>query len=303
MRRHAWYADRLPRSDLRAYLALVSVCIFWGTTYVAIRIALESVPPFWLVASRFLISGGLMCGFLWWRGEPFPTGRDAWWTALYGVMILGIGNGALTLSETYIASGLAGLFITLSPFWMISIEAILPGGEKIHVPTLAGMMVGLAGTAFLVSRGLANSAFGSSVIKGFFVLQCGMACWSFGSIAQRRLKLRQSPVAAGALHQIAAGLAFLPVALLTPSEPVRWTWHGAGAVLYLVVFGSILGYTSYAYALSHLPVAVVSIHNYVNCAVAVLLGWLIYREPFGLREVAAMLVIFSGVAIVKKTSS
>lgn len=279
------------------------MCVVWGTTYLAIRIALESIPPFWLVSSRFLISGSLMCAFLWWRGDRFPRGRDAWMTALYGVLILGIGNGALTLSETYIASGLAGLFITLSPFWMISIEAMLPGGEKIHVPTLLGMMVGLSGTVFLVSRGLTNNAFGSNVVRGFFVLQLGMVCWSFGSIAQRRLKLRCSPIAAGALHQMAAGIAFLPVAFLTPSEPIRWTAHGVGALVYLVVFGSILGYTSYAYALSHLPVAVVSIHNYVNCAVGVFLGWLVYREPFGMREVAAMLVIFGGVGIVKKTSS
>jgi drug/metabolite transporter (DMT)-like permease len=129
-----------------------------------------------------------------------------------------------------------------------------------------------------------------------------MANWSLGSILQRRIKLRENPIVAGAIHQLAAGLVFLPLALIVPQHEIAWSVRGVSALLYLVVFGSIVGYTSYAYALSTLPVAVVSLHTYVNSVVAVLLGWLVYREQFGFREAAAMAIIFTGVAVVKRTA-
>ncbi len=291
------------REQFLAYLALASVCVFWGTTYLAIRMALEAIPPLWLVSGRFLLSGGIATAVVWWRREWIPPGRDLWRSALYGVLILGVGNGALTFSELYIASGLAGLFITFSPFWMVGIEALLPGGERLHGPTLAGMLVGLAGAVLLLSPALSGDTHAQSLLTGFLILQAGMASWSFGSIAQRRLPSAGSPLAVGALHQLAAGLAFLPPALLGPPPPLLWDPRAYGALLYLVFFGSIIGYTSYSYALRHLPVALVSIHNYVNCVVAVALGWLFYREPFGMREALAMGVIFAGVAIVKRSAA
>jgi drug/metabolite transporter (DMT)-like permease len=129
-----------------------------------------------------------------------------------------------------------------------------------------------------------------------------MASWSFGSIFQKRQELKAHPIVVGAIHQLAAGLAFLPLALLVPEHPIAWSWRGAGALLYLVTFGSIVGYSSYAYALDKLPVAVVSVYPYINSIVAVALGWLIYREPFGFVEALAMIIIFVGVAVVKRNS-
>jgi drug/metabolite transporter (DMT)-like permease len=158
-------------------------------------------------------------------------------------------------------------------------------------------VVGFAGTALLflpVSSGVTHG-----VVIGFLVLQVGMIGWCLGSIYQKRQPTRAHPIVTGAVQQLASSLVFVPIALLTPHPPIIWKARAAWAVLYLVVFGSLVGYSAYAYAIARLPVAIVSIYPYVNSMVAVALGWLFYREPFGARERFAMVVIFAGVAIVK----
>ncbi|MDQ6704496.1 MAG: EamA family transporter, partial [Acidobacteriota bacterium] len=131
----------------KAYLALAAVCFFWGTTYLGIRIALEAFPPAVLVSTRFLISGGIMVAVSLRRGAHLPRGRELAMASLCGVLILGIGNGALAYSELLIPSGLASLFITISPFWLIGIEALIAGGAPLHGPTILGMIAGFSGTA------------------------------------------------------------------------------------------------------------------------------------------------------------
>ena len=264
--------------------------------------ALESFPPLALVAIRFTLSGSLMLAVAGWRGSLLPRGRDLRNACISGVLILGIGNGALVFAELRIPSGLAGLFITISPFWLVGIEALLPGGERLHWPTIFGMLVGLCGATLLVAPDVMGHALSRNTLAGFLILQLGMSSWSLGSIFQKRQEMKAHPIVVGAIHQLAAGLACLPLALLLPEHPIAWSLRGAAAVLYLVVFGSIVGYSSYAYALDKLPVAVVSVYPYINSIVAVGLGWLFYREPFGWIEAVAMIVIFAGVALVKRNS-
>jgi drug/metabolite transporter (DMT)-like permease len=280
-------------------VALVCVCFFWGTTYLAIRMALESFPPLMLVSTRYVLSGSIMLGFALARGIHIPRGRELRIACVSGLMILGIGNGTLVYSEVLIASGMAGLILTISPFWMVGVEALLPGGERLHPPTVLGMVVGLAGAALLFTPDLKTHSIPQGLFIGFLLLQLGMAGWSFGSIYQRRNAGKAHPVIAGAVQQLAAGIALAPAALIVSEHPVHWSCRGVGAILYLVFFGSIVGYSAYAYALDRLPVAIVSVYPYVNAVVAVALGWLFYREPFGVRETAAMMVIFAGVAVVK----
>ena len=287
----------------RAYAALVSVCFFWGTTYLSIRMALESIEPMTLVAARFILSGGILLIACRLMGAELPRGRELAQNAFNGVAILGVGNGCLVLAETWIPSGLAALIITVSPFWMVGLNAVMPPRERLHGPTLFGMAIGLAGAALLVGPGaMAGGAAGGAIIQGFIVLQIGCFFWTFGSLLQRRQQNRAHPIVAGGVQQLAAGLAFLPMALVQ-GIPHPVSGRSLGALLYLVVFGSIVGYSSYIYALDRLPVAIVSIYNYVNPVVAVLLGWLFYRETFGLREAIAMVVIFIGVAVVRRIDS
>ena len=261
--------------------------------------ALESFPPLLLVCARFVISGWLMLSAIVLRGGKLPRGRDLRAACLSGVLVLGIGNGALVFAEVWVPSGLACLIITCSPFWMVGAEALLPGGEPLHLPTILGMLVGLGGAALLFMPDVHTHTFHAGLLSGFLVLQLGMSGWAFGSIYQRRQMSASHSIVIGAVQQLAAGLSFLPFVLLVHEHPVHWSLRGVGALLYLVTFGSIVGYSAYIYALDRLPVAIASVYPYVNSVVAVTLGWLFYREPFGAREAAAMAIIFTGVALVK----
>lgn len=282
-----------------AYLAFASVCFFWGTTYLGIRVALESLPPLLLVSVRFLLSGGILLLALRIAGIALPRGKDLYWTGLFGLLVLGVGNSMLTFSEQLIPSSLASLFIAMSPIWMVGIEAAFPGGEKLTVGTAAGMAMGILGAGLLVGPDVFSQGLSGNVVRGFLLLQIGSISWGLGSILQKRHKTEMHPVASAAVQQFAAGLAFLPAALLERA-PVTWDVKGIGALLYLTVFGSIVGYTSYVIALGRLPISIVSLYTYINPVVAAALGSLFYREPFGRQEVIAMLVIFLGVAIVKR---
>jgi drug/metabolite transporter (DMT)-like permease len=286
----------------KAYLAVAAVCFFWGTTYLAIRMALETFPPIMLVSVRYTISGLLTLGFALAKGVYLPRGRELAIASFSGVLVLGVGNGALSVSETMIASGLAGLIMTTQPFWMVGFEALLPGGERLHAPTIGSMVLGLAGTCLLVTPDLGPNAVNHNLLTGFLVLQIAMAGWCFGSIYQRRKSGMAHPIVAGGVQQLAAGLVLAPLALAIEREPLDWSARGVGAMFYLVIFGSLVGYSAYVYAMDRLPVAVVSIYPYINAIVAVGLGWFFYREPFGRREALAMAVIFASVALVKRYS-
>jgi drug/metabolite transporter (DMT)-like permease len=286
----------------KAYLALVAICFFWGTTYLGIRIGLESFPPFTMVSARFVLSGTLMLAGALAARARLPRGRELLVTALNGVLILGVGNSCLTIAELWIPSGLAALIITVAPLWMVGTDALLPGGERLRAATIAGILVGGAGAVLLVAPRGIGQAGGTHLWAAFFLLQLANFSWSFGSIRQRRMKGRAHPIVSGAVQQLAAGLACLPFTLMERGQPIQWTLRGTGAVLYLVVFGSIVGYSAYVYALDKLPVALVSIYTYFNPIVAVFLGWLFYREPFGGVDAAGMAVVFLGVAVVKRSS-
>jgi drug/metabolite transporter (DMT)-like permease len=288
--------------QFNAYFALACVCVFWGTTYLGIRMALESFPPLTLVSLRYLASGTIMLIGAKITGAHLPRGKELRETALFGVIALGIGNGCLAFAEQWIPSGLAALFVTTSPFWLVGVEALSPGGERLHLPTIAGMLVGLGGVATLVAPAAMNLSLHSSTLGAFLLLQIGCAGWSIGSILQRRQPSRAHPFVSGAVQQLATGLLYAVPALIR-HEPVHWNGRGVLAIIYLMTFGSVVGYSAYLYALDRLPVAVISIYNYINPLVAVFLGWLFYREGFGMREGIAMLIIFAGVWIVKHNSA
>ncbi len=266
--------------------------------------ALESFPPLALVAIRFTVAGAVLLAAVILKGARLPRGRELWTVALTGVVLLGGSNTFLVISETWIPSGLAALFITISPFWLVGMEALMPGGDRLHRPTILGMLVGLGGTALLVVRPAPGEGFGTGalVVYGFLILQVANGCWALGSIYYRRQQTKAHPIVNGAVQMLAAGLVLAVAALVVPEHRIVPTFRGVAGLVYLIIFGSIVGYSSYIYALSRLRVAVVSIYPYVNTVVAVFLGWLFYREPFGAREIVAMIIIFAGVAAVKRAS-
>src|SRR5689334_6066671 len=188
--------------------------------------ALETFPPLMLVCIRYIISGGLIVGFARVRGMHLPRGRELATACFSGLLTLGIGNGALVFAELLIPSGMAGLIITISPFWMVGVEALLPGGEKLHAPTIGGMAVGLAGASLLFLQDLGSHAVDPKVLSGFLLLQVGMAGWSFGSILQRRFQGKAHSIVAGGVQQLAAGLLLLPLVLAIPQGTPHWSVRG-----------------------------------------------------------------------------
>ena len=284
------------------------VCFFWGTTYLGIRIALDSFSPALLVCLRNLISGAITLSVAAMIGAQFPRGRDLWITAGYGLMIVGVGNGTLAVVEQWIPTGLSSLFVTTAPFWFVGIDALLPGGKKLHGPTIRGLLLGFAGVFLLIApdawAAVTQHTFtsGGAVVVAFLLLQVSGASWSLGSLLQRNRRLPAHPFVIGGVQQLSTGLTLLlPSLFQLPSA--HWTARGLGAIVYLAIFGGIVGYSCYALAIDRLPLAIASIYTYINPVVAVFLGWWVYQEHFGMREAGAMAIIFAGVAMVRRATS
>ncbi len=282
-----------------AYLALAAVCLFWGTTYLGIRIALETLPPVYLIGIRYLISGSILLLAAPVAGIAIPHGRELWLTALCGVIGIGTGSCLLAVAELYIPSGSAALFYTTAPFWMVGIDAFLPHGKKPLAATLGGLLIGMFGVAYMIYPAAMREGINGRTWPGFLLIQGSAAFWTLGSLLQKRVHSHAPPFVSGAVQQLGAGLACLLVAPTIEKMPAVVGTRTIWAVAYLVVFGSVVGYSAFIYVVKNLPVAIVSIYYFVNPVVAVLLGWLVFREPFGWRSAIAMLIVFAGIGIVR----
>lgn len=279
------------------------MCIFWGTTYLGIRVGLEGLPPLFLIAIRYVISGSILLIAAALSGIKIPTNRELWLTAGCGIICIGIGNGFLAMAETYIPSGLAALFYTTAPFWMVGLDALLPAGRKPLAATVIGLAVGLGGVVYLIYPAAAGEGFHGKTIMGFILLQISAVGWVLGALLQKRVHSKSAPFVSGAVQQLAAGLAMFIPAIWLEHLPSHIGMRPVLAIAYLVMFGSIVGYSAFIYAMANLPVAIVSIYTFVNPVVAVFLGWLFFREPFGVRGAIAMLIIFVGIGLVRRSET
>ena len=265
--------------------------------------AIDTIPPLLMTASRWILGGALFTLFLWWRGEKIPPPRD--WPALtlLGVLFMGFGNGGVVWAEQSLPSGLTSVLVAAIPFWMVGVERFMPKSEPLTPFRVAGLVVGFSGIVLLLWPEL---RFGGGYGFGIGVVATQIAClgWAIGSSYSRRRKASESVMAASGLQMLFAGLVILVAALLrgewnagfmAPSSASLW------AVVYLVVVGSFIGFPAYVYALKHLPVATVSTYAYVNPVIAVVLGWLVRGEPFSARIVVAGAVVLTGMAMVRKS--
>lgn len=252
-----------------------------------------------MISVRYILSGSILLIGAVLGGAKLPRGRELLSIAICGVISIGIGNGFLAIVEQWIPSGLAALFYTTAPFWMVGIEALLPGGKRPHRSTIAGLIVGGCGVAYLVLPAVRGEGINGRTVAGFLLLQVSAFGWMLGSLLQKRVRTQAAPFLSGAVQQFAAGLAVALPALIFERVPHAISVRSGLAVGYLVVFGSIIGFSSYIYSLARLPVALVSIYTFVNTVLAVFLGWLLVKEPLGYREIIATVIIFAGVALVR----
>jgi len=293
-----------PRQRRAAYFAWVTVCLVWGTTYLGIRICLETMPPMLMGGLRWIIAGLLLAVYVGASGQKLPP-LERWpGIVLLGFLMLVLGNGGVVIAEQWVPSGLAAVIIACNPFWMAAVEAALPGGEKLTGKIVAGLLVGFTGILVLVWPDLAIG--GSSqraFLAGVLALQIASIGWSLGSAYSRRNGRTDNVLGTTALQMLAGGAMMIAIGALRGELPhLYFTPRTAMALLYLSTFGAIGGFVAYTYALRHLEVSFVSLYAYINPVIAVALGVSLLGEPFDSRMTAAAGLVFAGVAIVKWTN-
>jgi drug/metabolite transporter (DMT)-like permease len=272
--------------------AFLALYLIWGSTYLAIRIGVESWPPLLMAGIRFVVAGALMYGFLRWRGVPNPSWQEWKSAAAVGFLLLSCGNGGVTLAEDLgVASGVAALAVATVPLFALLFGLIW--GQRTTRLEWAGIVLGLVGIGLLnLGSNLQASPMGAALIL------FAAAAWSFGSMWSKNLTLPSGPMASAA-EMLAGGVALLAGSLLSGERLVAApTLAGWGALAYLVVFGSIIAFSAYLYLLKQVRPAAATSYAYVNPVVAVLLGIGFAGETIGLEEGLAMLVIISAVVLI-----
>jgi drug/metabolite transporter (DMT)-like permease len=283
-------------------LCFALVYLFWGSTYLGIDIAVERIPPALMCGTRFTIAGVFMLAYCGLRGKRILYApRQLWHMAAVGVLLLMGGNLTLAYAETRVASGLAALIIAVTPLWFLVLDSLLLGDHHIASRGKAGLGLGVVGLVVLLSPDLmATGSFGRSQLWASLSLLLASFSWALGSVLAKKWKSPEvDPFSAIAWQMIAAGIANLlfAVALRDYSRAV-WTTRGLGAIVYLIVCGSWIGYTAYIWLLGHVPTSKVSTYAYVNPVVAVFLGWLILHEPITPYILAGSAIVVASVALV-----
>ena len=281
----------VDRSRLLVPLGLLALYVIWGSTYLGIRFALASWPPFLLAGVRFLIAGTLLFGFLRLRGVAPPTWRQWRNAAVVGVLLLGLGNGLVCFAEERVSSGIAAVAVASMPLF-----AALFGSWYGHRPNrreALGLLVGFAGVIVL---NLGGDLSGSRIAA--LALLVAAAAWAFGSVWSKQQDMPAGPMNTAA-QMLCGGVALLLMGLVSGEQlPAHPTLHANLALAYLVVFGSLIGFSAYLYVLKHARPVLATSYAYVNPPVAVLFGVLLAGEHVGPVEIAGMAIILLGVATI-----
>lgn len=286
-----------------AYAAFAVVCVVWGTTYLAIRVALETIPPLLMTATRFIIAGLIMLGIAWLRGESIPRDRRTLLNLLViGIALIAVGNFAVVWAEQWVPSGTAALFVASGPFWMALLEALRSGGERTNFRSGLGMLIGFVGVALLVTPKGAGGSYSSGFLLGAIAIQLGSFGWQFGSLRSKYQLKHVGLLTSSALQMLFGGLVVGMLGLALGELPrYHVNARTLTAVIYLTLFGSVLAFSCYVFSLAHMRTTHSSLYAYVNPVVAVILGWLILNEQLTWLSVLAMAVILCGVALVQSS--
>jgi drug/metabolite transporter (DMT)-like permease len=286
----------------RAYLlAFTTVYLVWGSTYLAIRVAVETMPPFALAAVRFALAGALLFAFLRLRGNAWPTPRQWRDAAVSGALLLLGGNGLVTWAEQTIPSGITALLIGSGPVFVVLVEWAWPGGARPSPLTAFATALGFAGVAWLAAP-WENTGAGALHLAGVVAILCACLSWAFGSIYGRHVRDPAPPFVGAAAQMLAGSVALALVAGLrgefaawdlAATSPRSWA-----AFAYLVLLGSLAGYSAFVWLVKHSTAARTATFAYVNPVVAVFLGWLVLDEPVTLRTLAASAVILAAVLLI-----
>jgi drug/metabolite transporter (DMT)-like permease len=279
-------------------IAFLAVYVFWGMTYLAMRVAVEDIPPYLMAGSRFVLAGVLLYIWARSRGDARPTPRQWRATAIIGAFLLLGGNASVAWAEQRVPSGLAALLIGVVPIWMVALDW-LRSGSRPSKQVVIGLLLGAVGVGLLVlPRGDGNGV----DLLGAMVLVLAAASWAWGSVISRSSPLPSSPFLATGMEMIAGGVLCLLAGAIAGELQAFDLSEVSGrallAWLFLVVFGSLVAFTAYIWLLGVVSVAKAGTYAYVNPIVAVILGWAVLAEPITLTTVVAAFVILGGVALV-----
>jgi drug/metabolite transporter (DMT)-like permease len=287
-----------------AIASFAAISIIWGTTFLAIRVAIQTIPTLYLTGLRFSIAGAILVVIAGMRGQPLPRRASQWGhEALTGILFVPLANGAVVWAEHYIASGLAALLAATLPLWMALLERFLVRTERLTPGRVAGLIVGFCGVAAVVAPGMAKPSSGFGLILGTLGMQFYALTWNLGTL---RAKYRPSGVPAAvapALQMLLGGLVTLIAAAIM--EPWHWsyvTMRSGLALAYLSLFGSVIAFSAYHYALRVIPPGKLTLYAYAQPAVAAIAGALVLGERITVAMLAGMLLILAGVTLARRPS-
>jgi len=285
--------------DIKLFFALFSVALFWGTTFLAIRIGVETISPLLVTGLRNVVAGAILLVYLIYARKlekmDWPRLRR---NMIIAVMMIVLANGLTTFAEKYISSGLAALISTLSPLSVLLINLSL-GNEKPSLKIVSGILLGISGM-YLIYQNNISDLFNPEYRLGIGAILFAVLMWATGTVYTKRSSAHPGNIIVNLCCQMLfAGILMVIMQLVV--DPVdawqNWSQRSFLAVIYLAIFGSVIGYASYTYALSRLPSTRVSVITYINVVVALLLGWLILDEEVTLRIIIAAALIIGGVVV------
>jgi drug/metabolite transporter (DMT)-like permease len=294
--------NSFKKEEKQIILAYIAVCIFWGSTYLAIRIGVGELPPTIFAGMRFIIAGSLMLTYAKLRGLAMPkNSSELVKISVVGIFLLVGGNGGVVWAETRVSSGIASLMVATVPLFMAIIESIMPSKTKLNKKGWLGLLIGFAGVAFLVLSDFNNT---NVDILGMILLTVGALSWALGSVYSKSFTTSASTVSNIAIQMLAGGICLALIGgSLGEFQKVQFTPKGLGALLYLIVFGSIIGYSCYIYILQKWPAAKAGTYAYVNPPVAVILGAIVLDEVISVKIVLATIIILFGVILVQRSKT
>ena len=287
-------------------LAFAAVYIIWGSTYLGIRLAIETLPPFLMAAARFMTAGAILFAWALFNGQPLRPALSQWPRALIiGALLLLCGNGGVTWAEKYIASGFTALLIATEPLWVVILNWGLTH-RRPNAKVLLGVVIGLAGVSLLVSDGLVQGTHGPQGSRlsliGAVVVVLSSFAWASGSVYSNRRPIQATTSMASGMQMLAGGSLLLLLALVSGDfkrlNLDNASWVSLGAFAYLTLFGSLVTFTAYSWLLNNVTTARAATYAYVNPVVAVFLGWLIASEPLTPKMMLAAAIIIGSVVLI-----
>lgn len=287
-------------------IAFAVIYVVWGSTYLGMAIAIETMPPFLMGAVRFVIAGALLIAARRWLGDALPTRRQWGSAAIVGSLLFLGGNGAVAWAQHWVPSGIAALLITTTPFWMTMLPWVTGYSPRPSLMAISGIVIGLTGVGLLVGAPVGSAPTAQVVISSLTIVAAALS-WAIGSLVSKRLPLPGSAwMSAGA--QMVCGAVGLGLASVVSGEVTRVDIAAISlrswlALAYLIFIGAIVGFSAYVYLLRHTTMAKVSTYAFVNPVVAVILGWLILGEPLDGRTLfAGALIIVAVMLILRPTA-